>query len=244
MNVLALLKDRLRPALAGLVPDATKAAEFLDMIRPAQDPKFGDYQANFAMPLGKQLGKPPRDVAAQIVASAKLNDLCQPPEIAGPGFINLRLRDDWLATELNRAIHDERLGVPPADQPRTIVVDYSSPNVAKPMHVGHIRSTVIGDSLYRTLAFLGHQTISDNHIGDWGTQFGMIIYGYKHFVDRAAYAANPVAELGRLYKLVHRLVDYRESLKTLPTAKERLGQREAEVERLKGQPKTGEKAAD
>src|SRR3954471_13210672 len=107
MNTLETLKDRFRPALAAIVPDAAKSAELLDMIRPAQDAKFGDYQANFAMPLGKQIGKPPRDVAAQIVASAKLNDLCQPPEIAGPGFINLRLRDDWLATELNRAIHDE-----------------------------------------------------------------------------------------------------------------------------------------
>src|SRR5262245_42065214 len=112
------------------------------------------------------------------------------------------------------------------------------------MHVGHIRSTVIGDALTRTLRFLGHKTISDNHLGDWGTQFGMIIYGYKHFVDRAAYAANPVAELGRLYKLVHKLVDYRESLQSLPAARERLSQREAEVERLKSQPKTGDKAAD
>src|SRR5438046_3436940 len=113
MNVLALLKDRLRPALAGLVPDATKAAEFLDMIRPAKDPKFGDYQANFAMPLGKQLGKPPRDVAAQIIATAKLDDLCQPPEIAGPGFINLRLKGDWLANQHNQAYHAARLGAPP-----------------------------------------------------------------------------------------------------------------------------------
>src|SRR5205823_2412748 len=117
-------------------------------------------------------------------------------------------------------------------------------NVAKPMHVGHIRSTVIGDALTRTLRFLGHRVISDNHIGDWGTQFGMILYGYKHFVDRAAYQASPVAELGRLYKFVNRLVDYRESFKTLPAAKERLAERTAEVERLKGQPKAGDKAAD
>jgi arginyl-tRNA synthetase len=112
------------------------------------------------------------------------------------------------------------------------------------MHVGHIRSTVIGDSLTRTLRFLGHRVISDNHIGDWGTQFGMIIYGYKHFVDRAAYAANPVAELARLYKLVHRLVDYREAVKTLPAQRERLIERLADVERLKVLPKTGDKAAD
>src|SRR5437773_8696434 len=244
MNILAILKDRFRPALAVLLPDQAKAAELLDLIRPAQDPKFGDYQANFAMPLGKLLGKPPREVAAQIVAGAKLDDLCQPPEIAGPGFINLRLRDEWLTEQLNQAVHDDRLGVPPASQPPTIVLDHSSPNVAKPMHVGHIRSTVIGDSLTRTLRFLGHKVISDNHIGDWGTQFGMIIYGYKHFVDRAAYTANPVAELARLYKLVHRLVDYREAVKGLPAQKQRLVERLAEAERLKVQPKTGDKAAD
>ena len=118
-------------------------------------------------------------------ASLDVADLCEPPEIAGPGFINLRLKDDWLAEQLAAASADiERLGVAPAAQPRTIVIDYSSPNVAKPMHVGHIRSTVIGDALYRMLKFLGHRMISDNHLGDWGTQFGMIIYGYKHFVDR------------------------------------------------------------
>jgi arginyl-tRNA synthetase len=243
MNVLALLQDRFRPPLASLVP-AEQVPALLDLIRPAQDPKFGDYQANFAMSLGKQLGKPPREVAAQIVAATKLDNVCQPPEIAGPGFINLRLRDDWLAFELNRSVHDERLGIPSATEPRMIVLDFSSPNVAKPMHVGHIRSTVIGDALCRTLRFLGHRVISDNHLGDWGTQFGMIIYGYKHFVDRAAYAANPVAELGRLYKLVHKLVDYRESLKALPAARERLRQREAEIERLKSQPKSGDKTAD
>src|SRR5206468_623848 len=149
-----------------LVSDEAKVTELLEMIRPAQDPKFGDYQANFAMPLGKQLGRPPREVAAQIVAQTKLDALCQPPEVAGPGFINLRLRDDWLAEQLNRAVQDERLGVPPAEQPQTIVIDYSSPNVAKPMHVGHIRSTVIGDALTRTLRFLGHHVISDNHLGD------------------------------------------------------------------------------
>src|SRR6478609_5014795 len=118
MNILATLKDRFRPALAALVPDPAKVTDVLDLIRPAQDPKFGDYQANFAMPLGKQLGQPPRDIAAQLIAAAKLDDLCQPPEIAGPGFINLRLRDDWLAQQLNAAVQDDRLGVPPASQPR------------------------------------------------------------------------------------------------------------------------------
>ncbi|MDX1944240.1 MAG: arginine--tRNA ligase, partial [Pirellulaceae bacterium] len=244
MNVLAVLKDRFRPALAALVAEPAKLAELLEMLRPAGDAKFGDYQANFAMPLGKQLSQSPRDVAARVVSATDLADLCQPPEIAGPGFINLRLRDDWLAPQLNAAVHDERVGIPAASPPRTVVIDYSSPNVAKPMHVGHIRSTVIGDALARTLRFLGHHVITDNHLGDWGTQFGMIIYGYKHFADSTAFGANPVGELSRLYKLVHRLVDYRESLAALPLAQQRFALREAEIERLKSQPKTGEKGAD
>ena len=229
MNVLALLKSRFQPALAAFVADPGRQRELLEMIRLSQDPKFGDYQANFAMPLGKQLGKTPRDVAAQMIASARLDDLCQPPEIAGPGFINLRLRDAWLAEQMTQGAADERLGMERAAHPRTIVLDYSSPNVAKPMHVGHIRSTVIGDALYRTLQFLGHRVISDNHLGDWGTQFGMIIYGYKHFRDDAAYRASPVQELGRLYKLVSRLVDYRDSQRALPEAELKLVQRQTEL---------------
>jgi arginyl-tRNA synthetase len=214
------------------------------MIRATQDAKFGDYQANFAMPLGKQLGKAPPAVAKEIVANVTLGDICYTPEIAGPGFINLRLKDEWLTERLQAAVNDERLGVPPVEKPRTYVIDYSSPNVAKPMHVGHIRSTVIGDALDRTLRFLGHKVVSDNHLGDWGTQFGMVIYGYKHFVDAAAFAANPVAELSRLYRFVHRLVDYRESLAALPLAKQRIADREAAIARQEAAPKTGDKAAD
>ena len=109
MNVLSTLKKRFRPALAELVSDPTKLNELLALVRPAQDAKFGDYQANFAMPLGKQLGRPPREVATDIIAKSNLADLCQPPEIAGPGFINLRLQDEWLTEQLNRAVPDERL---------------------------------------------------------------------------------------------------------------------------------------
>ncbi len=242
MNVLAELKSRFRPALNSLASDPAKVTELLELIRVAQDPKFGDYQANFAMPLGKVLGKSTRDVASQIVAAARLEGLVQPPEIAGPGFINLRLRDEWVAAALRTAAADERLGVEVASSPRTYVVDYSSPNVAKPMHVGHIRSTVIGDSLSRTLRFLGHKVISDNHLGDWGTQFGMIIYGYKHFVDKAKFAASPVTELSRLYKLVSKLVEYRESLKTLPEAERRLAAKQKEVEEQKSLAKSADKA--
>lgn len=230
MNILSQLKARFRAALAELVDDPSEA---LEMIRPAQDAKFGDYQANCAMSLGKQLGQPPREIATAIVARLDVADLCQSPEIAGPGFINLRLRDDWLTARLDEAVQDERLGVATAAARRIYVVDYSSPNVAKPMHVGHIRSTVIGDAICRTLRFLGQRVVSDNHLGDWGTQFGMILYGYKHFLDRPAFEQNRVAELGRLYKFVNRLVDYHESRLSLPKLQQQIEQRKAALENQK-----------
>lgn len=212
MNVLAQLRDRFATALKSINVDGSEAARLVEMVLPGQDAKFGDYQANCAMPLGKMLGKPPREIAAQLVAALDVADLCESPEIAGPGFINLRLRDDWIRDQLSEASADsDHLGVSPAAKPRTVIVDFSSPNVAKPMHVGHIRSTVIGAALYRILKFLGHHTISDNHLGDWGTQFGMIIYGYKHFADEGALAKKPVEELTRLYKLVHALVEYHDT---------------------------------
>lgn len=234
MSILATLRTRFRPVVESLT-DA--AEELLEMIRPAQDPRFGDYQANFAMPLGKRLQRPPREVAEEIVAGVQVDDLCEPPEIAGPGFINLRLKHDWLTRRLEEAAGDDRLAIPPTGEPRTFVIDYSSPNVAKPMHVGHIRSTVIGDALYRTLRFMGHSTISDNHLGDWGTQFGMIIYGYKHFVNEAAYEQHPVRELGRLYQVVNRLVDYRDALRQLPEQERVLADKQAELERREAERK-------
>ncbi|MCE5303581.1 MAG: arginine--tRNA ligase [Planctomycetaceae bacterium] len=207
MSILPILKERFRAALAGLAADP---AELLDLVRRSQEPKFGDYQANMAMSLGKQLRRPPREVAAEIVARLNVADLCQPPEIAGPGFINLRVKDSWLIERLSASVGDPRLGVAtlPSSQRRRYVVDFSAPNVAKPMHVGHIRSTVIGDALCRVLRFLGHEAISDNHIGDWGTQFGMILYGWRHFRDEEAYRRNPVEELARLYRLVRRIMDF------------------------------------
>jgi arginyl-tRNA synthetase len=207
MSILPDLKKRFHTALAGMVDDP---AEMVELVRRSQDPKFGDYQANMAMPLSKRLGRPPREIAAAIVSRLDVSDLCAPPEIAGPGFINLRIRNEWLIERLSAALHDPQLGVAPVAQPRTFVIDFSAPNVAKPMHVGHIRSTVIGDALCRVLRFLGHSVISDNHIGDWGTQFGMILYGYKHFLNADAYRENPVEELARLYKAVRKLIDEEE----------------------------------
>jgi arginyl-tRNA synthetase len=225
MSILSELRRRLAGPLAALA--GSQFDECLDLVRQSQDPKFGDYQANFAMPLGKRLGRPPRDVAAQIVAGLDVAGLCDPPEVAGPGFINLRLRAAWIAERLQAAVGDERVGVPAVERPRDYVVDFSAPNVAKPMHVGHIRSTVIGDSICRTLRFLGHRVTSDNHIGDWGTQFGMILYGWRHFRDDAAYRDAPVAELARLYRLVRQLMDYHEGRAKLPKLHERLAQQEA-----------------
>ncbi len=237
MNVLALLRERFGKALVALGIDETDTPGLLDMVLPSQEAKFGDYQANCAMPLGKRLGKSPREIATQLIGLLDVADFCKPPEIAGPGFINLRLKDDWLVAQLAAASADEqRLGVTPAANPRTIVIDYSSPNVAKPMHVGHIRSTVIGDALYRILKFLGHDTISDNHLGDWGTQFGMIIYGYKHFADDAALRQHPVAELSRLYRLVNTLVDYHEICnEKIPTLQKRIADAEQQLSQLRGE---------
>ncbi len=231
MNIQAELRARFRNALTALDPTAS---QFAEMVLPSQDAKFGDYQANCAMPLGKQLGKPPRAIAAQLVELLDVADLCTPPEIAGPGFINLKLKNEFLVAELEEMLGDEEhLGVATEAEPKTIVLDYSAPNVAKPMHVGHIRSTVIGAALYRVLKELGHRVISDNHIGDWGTQFGMIIYGYKHFVDEAALAQNPVAELSRLYRLVNQLAEYHETrANKLPTVEKQIVDEAHHLEQL------------
>src|SRR5579884_3703453 len=196
MNVLNLLQRKLQEALTGLVSDPTPYAA---MLKPAQDARFGDYQANCAMPLKKELGGDARQIAQTIVSRLQLEDVLEPPAIAGPGFINLTLRKDWLARQVQQMAGDERLGVAPVETPRTFVIDFSSPNVAKPMHVGHLRSTIIGDALARLLRFLGHKVITDNHLGDWGTQFGMLLYGYKHFLDAQAFQSDPVRELARLY---------------------------------------------
>ena len=210
--ILQILRSRFTTALQTLASDIPPnlALSYLEMIRPSQDPKFGDFQANMAMPLAKKMGKPPREVAQQIVEQLDIGDICAPPEIAGPGFINLRLHNDFIQSLLQQAIADEdRLGVPVLDSAKrkTYLVDYSGPNVAKPMHVGHIRSTVIGNALTRILQFQGHRVITDNHLGDWGTQFGMIIFGYKNYLDAGAYQKNPVEELSRLYRLVRQKID-------------------------------------
>jgi arginyl-tRNA synthetase len=189
-----LLARKLADALAKLgLPNAGE-------LTPATDPRFGDYQTNTALVLGKQRGENPRTLADEIVAALDVVDLCETPSVAGAGFINFVLRGEAVAKKTIELIRDERLGVARSALPRKIVIDFGSPNVAKPMHVGHIRSTVLGDALARIATFLGHDVIRDNHIGDWGTQFGMVIWGWKNLLDRQSLERDPLAEIVRIYK--------------------------------------------
>jgi arginyl-tRNA synthetase len=198
MNLLRAL----RAAFAAATPEGGDPAAFAAAVRPGTDAKFGDYQANGCMAIAKQVKANPRELAARVATAVDLSPMAGPPEVAGPGFLNVRLKDDWLAGQFRVLLGDEALGIEPPADPSTVVIDYSSPNVAKPMHVGHIRSTVIGDSLARIFEALGHKVIRDNHLGDWGAQFGMILRGWKHERNEGAYADDPVGELARLYRAV------------------------------------------
>ena len=188
--------------LAKKLSDALRAAGLPDAgeLTPASDPRFGDYQTNAALVLGKQRGENPRVLAEKIVAQIEAGDLCESLAVAGAGFINFTLRPGAVADKTMEVLGHQRLGVAEVESPRRIVIDFGSPNVAKPMHVGHIRSTVLGDALARIAQFLGHEVIRDNHLGDWGTQFGMVIYGWKNLLDRQALQRNPLAEIVRIYK--------------------------------------------
>jgi arginyl-tRNA synthetase len=171
----------------------------------ATDPRFGDYQTNVALILGKQRGESPRALAEKIVAQLDVSDVSEPPAVAGAGFINFTLRQAAIEKQTLDISRDERLGVAKTQSPRRIVIDFGSPNVAKPMHVGHIRSTALGDALARVAKFLGHEVIRDNHIGDWGTQFGMVIWGWRNLLDHPALQRDPLAEIVRVYKETNEL---------------------------------------
>ena len=194
--------ETFQSVLAKKLSDALAAAGLPDAgeLTLASDPRFGDYQTNAALILGKQRNENPRVLAEKIVAHFVTDDLCEPPAVAGAGFINFTLRPAAVAEKTMEVLRDNRLGVAEAKSTQRIVIDFGSPNVAKPMHVGHIRSTVLGDALARIAQFLGHEVIRDNHIGDWGTQFGMVIYGWKNLLDRQALQRNPLAEIVRIYK--------------------------------------------
>ncbi|MEZ6048093.1 MAG: arginine--tRNA ligase [Planctomycetaceae bacterium] len=234
MHPLAVIRENLSPLFLKYVDDPTP---FLEMVRPAQDSRFGDFQANFAMSLAKQVGKNPRELAQEFVDQLQLDEICESIEVAGPGFVNFKFKSEWLTDQLGSMLQDERLSIPVASKPQTIVVDYSAPNVAKPMHVGHLRSTVIGNTICRILNFLGHKVYGDNHLGDWGTQFGMIIFGYKNFLNEDSYDQEPVTELARLYKLVNQLSEYHQLSDKLPKleanlkgAEARLNEQEASLD--------------
>lgn len=185
---LARVTEVLRPAFARLAAD--------DAVDPVVRPsERADAQVNGSLALAKVLGRSPRDVAAMVLAEVDLSGMCSTTEVAGPGFINLTFDDGFLAAELAAATSDPRLGVRPAPAPLTVVVDYSAPNVAKEMHVGHLRSTVIGDAVVRMSAFVGHRVVRENHIGDWGTPFGMLI---EHLVDLGEDAASRELSVGDL----------------------------------------------
>lgn len=177
----AMVAERVRAALGSAFgPDY---ADVDPVVRPSQ---FADVQSNVALPLAKRLGRPPRDVAAEILAALDVTDLATDVEVSGPGFLNVRLRDDWIGGQVQQALADERLGVPRVQRPERVIVEYSSPNVAKEMHVGHLRTTIVGDAVARTLEHLGHDVVRDNHVGDWGTPFGMLI---EHLADLGEDAA-------------------------------------------------------
>jgi len=194
-----LIEQRLQHAVQSVLSDADLSNV---RVRPCPDPKFGDYQTTALMALAKTRKMNPRQLATDVTAKLDVADICEPVEIAGAGFLNFRLKGSALAEALNSAGQGEELFFEQSHLPRTVVVDFSSPNVAKPMHVGHIRSTILGDSLARVLRLLGHRVITDNHLGDWGTQFGMLIVGWKTILDQAALRADPLSEMDRVYKII------------------------------------------
>ncbi len=179
---------------AGAGADLSKVS-----VVPSASPEFGEYQCNSAMGVAKVLKQAPAAVSRSVIAALEPCGAVERVDVAGPGFINIRLKSAWLAEFAQRMAEDEALGVPQAGAGRTVVLDYSSPNVAKPMHIGHIRSTVIGNALDRLHRFLGYRVIADNHVGDWGTQFGILIMGYREFADAAALESDPIEELERIY---------------------------------------------
>jgi len=210
MTIQGKLQKGLEQAISQLgvdLPEGFRAA-----VAISADLRFGDYQSNVAMMLKKHVGKNPREIAVELVEKLELGELAT-VDIAGPGFINFRVTESAWAERMESLLVDDRHGVPVVSEPQSIVVDFSAPNVAKPMHVGHVRSTIIGDSLSRVARFLGYEVVTDNHIGDWGTQFGMIIYGWKNLLDADALEASPLQELLRIYREVNALCKEDEAVK-------------------------------
>jgi len=196
MTLIQKIRDRMAMAAEKL---GISASDVAGSVRPCGDSTLGHYQANAAMALGKKLGRPPREVANDLASAVPQDGFLCKPEVAGPGFLNLRLTDEAIASNLERMTGSANLGLEPPEKKRRLVIDFSSPNVAKPMHVGHLRSTILGDALARLFRKLGHEVITLNHLGDWGAQFGILLYGYKNLLNREAFESDPVKELARLY---------------------------------------------
>jgi arginyl-tRNA synthetase len=194
------IEERLHQAVRAVIPDADVTSI---LVRPCPEPKFGDYQSNSLIAVAKQRKLNPRQLATDVVAKLNVEEWCAPVEIAGPGFLNFRLKPSAIGAAVEKVFHGGPLFFEPVTEPRVIVVDFSSPNVAKPMHIGHIRSTALGDSLSRILRFLGHRVITDNHIGDWGTQFGKVIVGWKTALNPEALEKDALGEMERLYKTIN-----------------------------------------
>ncbi|NOJ22464.1 arginine--tRNA ligase [Vibrio coralliilyticus] len=202
MNIQALINDKVSQALeAAGAPAGSPAA-----VRQSAKPQFGDYQANGVMGVAKKLGTNPREFAQKVLDALDLDGIASKTEIAGPGFINIFLSEEFLAKQAESALSDSRLGVA-AEAQKTIVADYSAPNVAKEMHVGHLRSTIIGDAVVRTLEFLGHKVIRANHIGDWGTQFGMLIANLERVQQESGEVSMELADLEAFYRESKKLYD-------------------------------------
>ncbi len=198
LELLSDLGRRAAAAVAGHVSSSENVPAELPVVR-AGKPEFGDLQVSACLQLGKQLKRPPRELAEAVARALGGHEALAKVEVAGPGFVNLHLADAWIARRTAARLGDPRLGLRAVGDGQRVVIDFSAPNVAKPMHIGHIRSTIIGDALRRVLAALGYDVIADNHIGDWGTQFGKLIVAYRRWLDADNYAKDPVAELLRLY---------------------------------------------
>ena len=201
MNIQSILSEKIKQAMIAAGADAQCEA----LVRQSGKVQFGDYQANGIMPAAKKLGLNPREFAQNVLDKADLQDIAEKTEIAGPGFINIFLKDAWLADNINRAVQDPKLGVHNPEK-QTVVVDYSSPNVAKEMHVGHLRSTIIGDAVVRTLEFLGNHVIRANHVGDWGTQFGMLI-AYLEKMENEHASEMELSDLEAFYRAAKKHYD-------------------------------------
>ncbi|WP_048748920.1 arginine--tRNA ligase [Aggregatibacter segnis] len=201
MNIQSILSEKIKQAMIAAGADAQCEA----LVRQSGKVQFGDYQANGIMPAAKKLGLNPREFAQSVLDKAELQDIAEKTEIAGPGFINIFLKDTWLADKISCAVQDPKLGVHNPEK-QTVVVDYSSPNVAKEMHVGHLRSTIIGDAVVRTLEFLGNNVIRANHVGDWGTQFGMLI-AYLEKMENEHASEMELSDLEAFYRAAKKHYD-------------------------------------